>query len=390
MRVIHVADNHLGRRQYGLVEREEDFREAFREFIDRALALRPDAVVHSGDLFEHYKPSPLDLVEAFRGLREFTDRGIPVYIVAGNHDLGPAPGGGRMSPLPLLEETLGPGLVHLGYHKPISSDGPVTVAGLPYTPRQEVGELKRALAAIGEKVAGCRGPRILVLHQAVYPAAPKNASELSESELGRLSFDYFAMGHIHDRTFWREERVRRPISYSGSTEIVEEREARSYRIRGKGFYLLEFEDGFVKIRPHTLESVRPFISLGVRAFSREELEEALSTLVENVERAGGRKRPLVKVTVEVRDPRAAEIFERRVREELEDRVLRLVILPRIAGREVEVRRAERADLGEMIEAMLEDEDAKRLARLLWRLRLEGKGREEIVREIERWYERWGP
>ncbi|RLG47104.1 MAG: hypothetical protein DRO06_03360, partial [Thermoproteota archaeon] len=280
MRVVHVADNHLGRRQYGLVEREEDFREAFREFVRRALALRPDAVVHSGDLFEHYKPSPLDLVEAFRGLREFTERGIPVYMVAGNHDLGPAPGGGRMSPMPLLEETLGPGFVHLGYHRPVSSDGPLTVAGLPYTPRQEVGELRGALAAIDERVSECGGPRVLILHQAVYPVAPKNASELSESELGKLSFDYFAMGHIHDRTFWREERVRRPISYSGSTEIVEEREARGYKIRGKGFYSVEFEEGFVRIVPHTLESVRPFISLSVRVFSRGEAEKALSAIVE--------------------------------------------------------------------------------------------------------------
>ena len=53
MQFIHMADTHLGYRQYGLSERENDFFEVFDQAIEEVVHERPEFVIHSGDLFEY-------------------------------------------------------------------------------------------------------------------------------------------------------------------------------------------------------------------------------------------------------------------------------------------------------------------------------------------------
>ena len=49
MKFAHLADTHLGYRQYGLFEREKDFYEVFDKVIDKIIEEKVDFVVHSGD-----------------------------------------------------------------------------------------------------------------------------------------------------------------------------------------------------------------------------------------------------------------------------------------------------------------------------------------------------
>ena len=64
MQFIHMADTHLGYRQYGLSERENDFLEVFDDIIEETVKERPDFVVHSGDLFEYSRPPTKALLTA--------------------------------------------------------------------------------------------------------------------------------------------------------------------------------------------------------------------------------------------------------------------------------------------------------------------------------------
>ena len=46
---------------------------------------RPDLIVHSGDLFDSYRPGAPDLARCLRALRDLSEV-APVVVVAGNHD----------------------------------------------------------------------------------------------------------------------------------------------------------------------------------------------------------------------------------------------------------------------------------------------------------------
>ena len=87
MKFAHLADTHLGYRQYGLIEREKDFYEVFEKVIDKIIEEKVDFVIHSGDLFETARPSPNALLAFQKGLLKLKGAGIPMYAIAGNHDV---------------------------------------------------------------------------------------------------------------------------------------------------------------------------------------------------------------------------------------------------------------------------------------------------------------
>lgn len=58
---------------------------SFQAFVDRVLELRPDVVLHSGDLFDSVRPSNRALAFAVEQLFRLSEADIPVVIIAGNH-----------------------------------------------------------------------------------------------------------------------------------------------------------------------------------------------------------------------------------------------------------------------------------------------------------------
>lgn len=94
MRIAHLADVHLGFRQFqrldasGVNQREADVAAAFRRAVDAVIAQRPDAVLIAGDLFHSVRPTNRAIIEAFTGLRRLREAlpAAPVALIAGNHD----------------------------------------------------------------------------------------------------------------------------------------------------------------------------------------------------------------------------------------------------------------------------------------------------------------
>ncbi|RLG41164.1 MAG: hypothetical protein DRO01_03015 [Thermoproteota archaeon] len=395
VRFVHLADAHLGRRQYGLEERERDFLEAFNEAVDRTIQARPEFVAFSGDLFDSYRPSPTTLVSAFVGLKRIVDSGVRVFAVAGNHDLGPVPGGGRSSPLPLFEKALEGGLVNLSYSRPVERLDGVFVAGLPYTPRQEAEALKSALDAISRRVQVGSAQVVLILHQAVKPLVPPQKAEIDRAVLDRLAFSYYAMGHVHDRNFPRRTSQRRPIAYSGSLEVVEEREADKLEVYGKGFYVVELDGEEASISPVNLGSIRPFLVFRERVDSAEGLEELASRIEARVAGGTWAKPPVVRVSLSSArlDPRDVKDFQDALRDSLGQRVLKVFVrLRRLDEKlgEAEVSIEPKIDVEKIFGEIIPAENVRRLAIEIYRLYLEGKGSRELIRELERIYEGWAP
>lgn len=84
MRVLHVSDWHLGRITYN-EPRTEDHDTVLTEIITVARSEKPDLIVHSGDLFDHARPSIPDMSKATTVLQELAAV-APVVVVCGNHD----------------------------------------------------------------------------------------------------------------------------------------------------------------------------------------------------------------------------------------------------------------------------------------------------------------
>ncbi len=92
VRLLQVADAHLGCRNFYLGERarerSEDFKLAFRDAVEYALdpGHRIDAVLIPGNLFEYHRPEE-SLWSFAKGLiSRLLAKGIPVVMVPGHHD----------------------------------------------------------------------------------------------------------------------------------------------------------------------------------------------------------------------------------------------------------------------------------------------------------------
>ena len=92
MKVIHLADSHLGFSSYSRLDShgrnriEEMVYAGFDQVIEKIIRLRPDAVVHAGDVFHHVRPKIKPLVVFQKGLFRLAEAGIPIIIISGNHD----------------------------------------------------------------------------------------------------------------------------------------------------------------------------------------------------------------------------------------------------------------------------------------------------------------
>ncbi|MGO1053722.1 metallophosphoesterase family protein [Crossiella sp. CA198] len=84
MKILHTSDWHVGRTTYGQ-SRSVDHDSVLQEIITLARSERPDLIVHSGDLFDHARPSIEDMGKVVTVLKEVAAI-APVVVVRGNHD----------------------------------------------------------------------------------------------------------------------------------------------------------------------------------------------------------------------------------------------------------------------------------------------------------------
>lgn len=209
-RFLHIADCHLGYRQYNLRERINDFARAFYHVIDIAIQEQVNFVILAGDLFQKRTIDALTLGQAMRGLERLANANIPCIAVEGNHEH--AYYGERFSWMEFLAQR---NLLHLlntrmeegkavveayvkregSYIEPLPG---VRVHGMRYygaaTPQ--------AFKLYAEALATAELPRvdysIVVAHAGMEGVLPEQGG-LSHREVGVLRdhTDYLALGHIH-------------------------------------------------------------------------------------------------------------------------------------------------------------------------------------------------
>ena len=240
---IHCADLHLGRTQYGLEERFEDFGRAFAGIVDYALQNGVDFVLICGDLFDRRNINARTLIQATAQLKRLKNAGIPVIAVEGNHDkalrrdkiswmrylaeegliklLKPDFEGGRLA-LKKWDEGFKEGAV-------LEIEG-VRIYGLGY-----LGSVAgRRLRELAEMIEPDDAFAVLMLHAGIGRMMGIELGSVKKEELEPLrgKIDYVALGHLHGRA-----EVDGWIFNPGAPECVDVEESRY----DKGFYHVEVE-----------------------------------------------------------------------------------------------------------------------------------------------------
>lgn len=219
MRVVHISDTHLGAgglsrkvSSSGINQREEDVCDAFIRAIDQILELKPDLVIHSGDLFHSVRPTNRIINIAIRQLLRLTSDSIPVIIISGNHDTPKQRGVGSI--FSFFEIFPGFSLVYQDRYETIRIKD-LTVHAIPHCLSAATFQSELAKVEI-DKTARFN---VLTLHGVVSGIKEFSMGELSEleipSSLFEKGFDYVALGHYH-----RYTQVGENVFYAGSTERI--------------------------------------------------------------------------------------------------------------------------------------------------------------------------
>jgi len=267
---MHLADAHLGYRQYNSDDRARDFARAFRQMCQKAITERCQLVLIAGDLFHGSAMDPRTFLQAVGALEPLREKGIDVIAIAGNHDRARTSRGlnwlhalQKLGLVTLLEIGIEKG--ELSLEKAVWERHEIRVIGIPF-----VGTgLPQILPQIADYLAlEAMGPTkftILMLHAGLEGEIPAFRASLTMENLAPLGphVDYLALGHIH-KPYARGDWIFNP----GSLETVSIDEA---QWDDRGGILVEIEDGLIT-GPPTIEWAipdrRPFvqISLGVDTF----------------------------------------------------------------------------------------------------------------------------
>ena len=309
MKFAHLADTHLGYRQFGLYEREKDFYEVFEKITDKIIEEKVDFVIHSGDLFDNSRPSPLALLTFQKCLIKLKNANIPVYAIAGNHDSVLRKGA---IPPQVLFKKFG-----LKVISPINTNymyKDVFIAGLPYYSSSQYKNLKNTLSDLSKKAAN-HEKSILVLHQGI----DKYFNLQYELEIGDVpdNFTYYAMGHLHN--FINDDFGEGKLVYPGSSEVWKTSELEDYRKNGKGFVIVDLDGKKPSIDRIKIDIPREFIE---RTLDYDNLASGIEAIKQTIKDFD--KKPILNLTVNnvTSTSNAHEI----ITEELDD--LALMIRPK--------------------------------------------------------------
>jgi DNA repair exonuclease SbcCD nuclease subunit len=265
VRLAHLADPHLGVRQYhrqtpsGINQREADVARAFRLAVDGVIAARPDAVVIAGDLFHSVRPTNAAIVFAFKQFQRLREAlpDAPIVLVAGNHDTPRSAETGSI--LRLFEELS----VDVAVDEARRLEYPALDLSVLAVPHHAlVGQERPQLRPEG----GARR-QVMVLHGEIEGVLPTQRHTVEYGgalvglrELATEEWSYIALGHYHV-----EHEVAAHTWYSGSLEYVgtnvwgELADEAEQGIRGKGWLLADIDRGTVARKE--VPASRPIIDL---------------------------------------------------------------------------------------------------------------------------------
>ncbi|MBR6331679.1 MAG: exonuclease SbcCD subunit D [Dehalococcoidales bacterium] len=328
MRIVHFADLHLGVETYGksltesgLPSRMEDFLKSLDDLVDFAIDNNVDAVIFSGDLYKKQNPSMTQQREFAKRVKRLTEKGIPLNLLMGNHDLS---NNTKSASSGDIFKTLAIPHVYVMTKAELivmdTKSGPLQVVGMPWIQRANVmtrkdnknlsieelnGEISRIVskrtAELASKVDTTL-PCIFTGH--LWAAGSTTGTEENKLTLGsdpviQIStialpeFDYVALGHIHRMQVLRESDP--PVIYPGSLESIDFGDAG----QDKGFYVVDINKAEHKVEYRFIQSNgRKFIKKEI-SVDIDDLNPTQTVLAHLQRRENELKDNIVRLTINI-------------------------------------------------------------------------------------------
>ena len=234
MKLMHLSDLHLGKKlsNYSLLEDQEYILRQILAVTDKEC---PDCVLIAGDVYDKSVPAAEAVPVFDRFLSALAERGLPGFIISGNHDSAERLSFGaqimKRSSIhiaPVYDGTVEPvtlsddlGEVHF-YMLPFIR--PATVRHL--FPDEEVNDYTDAVRlAVRQMNADPAARNVILAHQFVGSAKIYKSEEIYAGGQENVSaevfkdFDYTALGHLHRPQNVGSPRIRycgTPLKYSVS------------------------------------------------------------------------------------------------------------------------------------------------------------------------------
>ncbi len=304
VRILHLADIHLGTELYGKLDaatglstRVGDFLVALDQAVDDALARHVDVFLFCGDAYRTRDPNPTYQREFALRVRRLASAGVQVFLLVGNHDLPLATG--RASSIEIFAALEVPN-VHVarrpGLHLLQTANGPLQIAALPWVLRstlllkeeyknktleeinqatvEKIEHIVRDLATRVDPTV----PAVLAAHASVMGAVYGSEQSvilgqdipLPKSLLADPAYDYVALGHVHKHQVLSTKPL---MVYTGSIERLDFGEENE----PKGYVVAEVARGDTEFAFCEREA-RRFLTVDVTAQGEDPMAEVLAAI----------------------------------------------------------------------------------------------------------------
>jgi DNA repair protein SbcD/Mre11 len=341
LRIAHLADIHVGMESYGrlnpetgLNQRLHDFLQSLDQAIEGALAADVHLVVLAGDIYRSRDPSPTHQREFARRVRRLLEARVPIFIVAGNHDLPLS--ASRATSIDIFRALDVPGITVarvVGLHTVGTRAGPLQILAFPWTVRSTVlvqPEYKnRTIAELNQAMIDLNRQKLLADAQTLDPTLPTIVAGHAHLRGGRVGaervltmgsdpmydlgvfdlpgVDYVALGHLHKHQALNYARP--GIVYAGSIDRVDFGEEGE----DKGWVLVEIpEKGVAEWAFHRLQG-RRFLTIDTRVESDNATAEVVRAIVRHGEAV---RDAVVRVRIDIAAERLGELQEDAIRGQL--------------------------------------------------------------------------
>jgi exonuclease SbcD len=305
MRILHLADLHLGTELYGHYDaatggssRIADFAQVLDIAVNHAVTEKVDLFLFAGDAYKTRDPSPTQQRELAQRLRRLLEADIPVFLLTGNHDMPNAVA--RATSLDIFGALSPAGFTvasRPGLHQITTRSGPLYILAIPWITRSaffardenknlppdelQAKLLDRLEDAVAYHLAHMTDdtiPAVLALHGTVSGAvySVERSAMLShdivipKSVICNPRFSYVALGHIHKYQVLE----RNPLTvYAGSPERIDFGEEHDE----KGYVVVDLDRAsashhFVKL------PARPFKTIDVQCDGDDPTAEVVQAL----------------------------------------------------------------------------------------------------------------